>query len=45
MQLDEGELGRPVDGDKEVELAFLCSDFGNVDVKVANLMTVLGSMP
>ena len=36
MQRDEGELGRPVDGNKEVELAFLWSDLGNVDVKVAD---------
>lgn len=39
MQLDESELGRPVDGDEQVALAFLCSDFGNVDVEVADRVT------
>ena len=36
VQLREGELRGPVDGDEEVELALLSPDLGDVDVKVAN---------
>jgi hypothetical protein len=36
MKLDEGEFGRPVDGDEEVELAFGGSHLGDVDVEVAD---------
>ena len=33
-----GELGRPVDRDEKIELAFLRSDLGDVDVEVADRM-------
>ena len=36
MQLDEGELGRVVDGDEHVKLSLLGADFGDVDVDVAD---------
>src|SRR5215475_9717430 len=36
MQLGEGELRGPIDGDKEVEPALRGSYFGDVDVKVAD---------
>ena len=36
MQLDKGEFRRSIDGDKEMELAFLGSHFGNVDVEEAD---------
>src|SRR6266567_388728 len=36
VQLGEGELRGPVDGYEEIELAFLGTNFGNVDVKVAD---------
>ena len=35
VQLGEGELGGPVDGDEEVEAAFLGADLSDVDVEVA----------
>ncbi len=40
MQLDEGELGRSVDGHEQIEFAFLCSDFGDIDVEVADRISV-----
>ena len=36
VQLGEGELRRPVDGNEEVEPAFLRPDLGNIDVEVAD---------
>ena len=33
MQLDEGELGRAVDGDAQVEAPFRCADLGQIDRK------------
>lgn len=36
MQLDEGKLGRSVDGHEQIDFAFLCSDFGDIDVEVAD---------
>ena len=36
MQLDKGEFRRPIDGDKEMELAFFGPHLGNVDVEEAN---------
>ena len=36
VQLDEGELRSPVDGNKEVELALLRPDLGDVDMEVAD---------
>ena len=36
MQLDEGELGGPVDRHEQVEPAFLSTDLGNVEVEVAD---------
>ena len=36
VQLDEGELGRSVDGDQKIELSLRCPDFGDVDVEVAD---------
>jgi hypothetical protein len=36
MQLNEGERGRAVDGDQQVELALLGSQLGDVDVEVAD---------
>jgi hypothetical protein len=36
MQFDEGELRRSVDCDDEVEFALRCSDFSNVDMKIAD---------
>ena len=35
VQLDEGEFRGPVDGDKEMELAFFGSHFGDVDMEEA----------
>ena len=36
MQFDEGELRRSVDCDDEVEFALRCSDFSDVDKKIAD---------
>ena len=36
VQLDEGELGGPVDRHEQVEPAFLSTDLGNVEVEVAD---------
>src|SRR3984957_6393058 len=36
VQLDEGELRRSVDGDEQVELALRSSNFGEVDMKIAD---------
>ena len=36
VQLDEGELGRAVDGHEEIELALLGPDLGDVDVEEAD---------
>ena len=36
MQLGEGELGCPVHGDEQVELALVGPDLGNIDVEVAD---------
>jgi len=36
MQLDEGELRGPVDGDDEVESALRGSNFGEVDMEIAD---------
>ena len=36
VQFDEGELGRSVDRDEQVELALRRSDFGDVDMEVAD---------
>lgn len=33
MQFDKGELRSPVDSHEEIQLAFLSTNFGNVDVK------------
>ena len=35
MQLNEGELGHPIDGDQEIKPALGGLDFGDVDVEVA----------
>ena len=32
LQLDKGDLGRPVDADEQVELAFFVAYLGDVDV-------------
>ena len=36
MQLDESELRRSIDSNKQIELAFLRPDFGDVDMKEAD---------
>jgi len=36
MQLDEGELRGPVDGDEEMELAFFGPHFGDIDMEEAD---------
>jgi hypothetical protein len=36
VQFDIGKLGRPVDGDEEVELAFGGVDLSNINVKIAD---------
>jgi hypothetical protein len=36
VHLDEGELRGSVDGDDEVELALRSSNFGDVDMKLAD---------
>ena len=36
VHLDEGELRRPIDGDDEVEFALRGSNFGDVDMKIAD---------
>jgi hypothetical protein len=45
MQLDEGELGRAVDGHEEVELALLGPQLGDIDVEEADRVALeLGSL-
>lgn len=39
-QLRDGELAGSVNGDKEMEFAFFCSDLGNVDVEIANRVSL-----
>lgn len=36
FQAHEGELGSPIDGHEQVELAFGCAHLGNVNVEVAD---------
>ena len=36
MKFDIGKLAGPVDGNKEMKLAFCGSHFGNIDMEVAN---------
>ena len=36
VHLDEGELRRPIDGDKQVKLALSGSNLGDVDMKIAD---------
>ena len=36
VHLDEGELRRPIDGDEQVEFALRGSNFGDVDMKIAD---------
>ena len=44
MQLDEGELGRAIDRDQQIELALLGPDLREVNVEVADRVTLeLGS--
>jgi hypothetical protein len=47
MDLDEGELGAPVDGDEEVKLALLSANLRDIDVKVADRvgLELLASRP
>jgi hypothetical protein len=40
MQFNEGELRRSVDSDDEVELAPRGSDFGDVDMKIADRVSL-----
>ena len=40
MELGESELGGAVDGDEQVEAAFLGADFGDVDVKVTDRVSL-----
>ena len=40
MDLDEGELGVAVDGHQQVELALFRADFGDVDVEVADRISL-----
>jgi hypothetical protein len=40
MQLDEGELRRSVDGDEQVELALRGSNLGDVDMKIADRISL-----
>ena len=42
MQLGEDEFARAVDGDEEVELAFLGADLGDVDVEEADRVGLEG---
>jgi hypothetical protein len=36
VQLDIGKLGRPVDGNEEVEFALGSLNLGNINMKIAN---------
>ena len=49
MQLDEGELRSPVDGDEQIELTLCGPDLGDVDVEVADRidleLALVGSLP
>jgi hypothetical protein len=40
VQLDEGELRRSIDCDEQVELALRGSDFGDVDMKIADWVSL-----
>ena len=40
MQLDKGELGGPVDRHEKVELALFGSHLGNIDVEIANRISL-----
>ena len=40
MHLDEGELGGPVDGDEEVKLALLGANLRDIDVEVADRVSL-----
>jgi hypothetical protein len=40
MQFNEGELRRSVDSDDEVEFAFCGSDFSDVDMKIADRVSL-----
>ena len=42
MQLSEDELRRPINGHEEVELALLSANLGNVEVEVADRITLEG---
>ncbi len=42
MQLSEDELRRPINGHEEVELALLSANLGNVEVEVADRVTLEG---
>ena len=41
MQFDESELRRSVDCDDEVEFALRCSDFSDVDIKIADRVSLV----
>ncbi len=45
VQLDEGELGRAVDGDEQVEPALLGAHLGDVDVKEADRVGLEAGAP
>jgi hypothetical protein len=40
VQLSEDELRRPINGHEEVELALLSANLGNVEVEVADRVTL-----
>lgn len=40
VKLDEGKLGRSINGHKQIELALSGLDFSDIDVKVANGVTL-----
>lgn len=42
VQLGEGELAAPVDGDEQLELTLFGPDLGNVDMEVADRMELEG---
>jgi hypothetical protein len=42
MTLSEGKLGRAIDGNEPVELAFFGADFRNVDMEIADRMALEG---
>ena len=39
-ELRNSEFAGSVNGNKEIELAFLCSDLGNIDVEIANRVSL-----